>query len=76
MDFYLNIFILYNDNNNNDDDNDNDNNNNNININSNTIIITFILPSSRLPLDSAKKLKWYDKGDVKAITKQHIQEKL
>lgn len=29
----------------------------------------------RLPLDSAKKLRWYDKSDVASLTRQHVREK-
>lgn len=29
----------------------------------------------RLPVDSAKKLRWYDKADVAALTRQHVREK-
>lgn len=29
----------------------------------------------RLPVDSARKLRWYDKGDVAPIVKQHVREK-
>ena len=29
----------------------------------------------RLPVDSARKLRWFDKGDIAAIVKGHLQEK-
>ncbi|KIZ00756.1 hypothetical protein MNEG_7208 [Monoraphidium neglectum] len=29
----------------------------------------------RLPIDSARKLRWYDKGEVAQITRQHVREK-
>jgi hypothetical protein len=29
----------------------------------------------RLPVDSARKLRWYDKGDAAALTRQHVREK-
>jgi len=29
----------------------------------------------RLPVDSARKLRWYDKGDVQQLTRQHLREK-
>eukprot|EP00882_Tetradesmus_deserticola_P030308 GHRQ01034014.1.p1 GENE.GHRQ01034014.1~~GHRQ01034014.1.p1 ORF type:complete len:169 (+),score=82.96 GHRQ01034014.1:594-1100(+) len=29
----------------------------------------------RLPVDSAKKLRWYDKADVASLTRQHVCEK-
>ena len=29
----------------------------------------------RLPVESARKLRWYDKGELPAITKTHLQEK-
>lgn len=30
---------------------------------------------NRLPVDSAKKLRWYDKADVASLTRQHVREK-
>lgn len=29
----------------------------------------------RLPIDSARKLRWYDKGDVATMVKTHVREK-
>lgn len=29
----------------------------------------------RLPLDSARKLRWFDKGDVNSLVKMHVKEK-
>ena len=29
----------------------------------------------RLPLDSARKLRWYDKSDLTSLTKAHFREK-
>jgi hypothetical protein len=29
----------------------------------------------RLPVESARKLRWYDKGDVQQLTRQHLREK-
>jgi hypothetical protein len=34
-----------------------------------------LLSSCRLPIDSAKKLRWYDKADVASLTRQHVREK-
>lgn len=34
-----------------------------------------LAPPTRLPVDSAKKLRWYDKGDVASLTRQHLREK-
>lgn len=36
--------------------------------------IRMLLPC-RLPVDSAKKLRWYDKADVASLTRQHVREK-
>lgn len=29
----------------------------------------------RLPVDSARKLRWYDKADVQQLVRQHVREK-
>ncbi len=29
----------------------------------------------RLPVESARKLRWFDKEDLSALTKQHMREK-
>jgi hypothetical protein len=34
-----------------------------------------LICSCRLPIDSAKKLRWYDKADVASLTRQHVREK-
>lgn len=31
--------------------------------------------SCRLPIESARKLRWYDKGDLSAIVRDHLREK-
>lgn len=28
-----------------------------------------------MPVDSAKKLRWYDKAEVASLTRQHVREK-
>lgn len=33
------------------------------------------LPAPRLPVDSARKLRWYDKADLVSLTRQHVREK-
>lgn len=32
-------------------------------------------PGGRLPVESARKLRWYDKADLQALSKAHFREK-